>query len=1066
MAYNKWKLILAKSATLPDPDDPPPPPPPPPPDPLEITMQSSFTREQGQPLNITLTARGGRGSYEWNITADDDTASLFSEDDTRIEWAASAQPAGVYALTVAVIDEEGTRQTQAITITVTEVITLNPPGAIADLDVTAINPTTARVSFTAPVSGGAVSGYRYTVGGGAWFPLPVNKRIQLTAGVADQEVVVWAWNDDGDGGSDSDTVTTPEGGLPISTEAAATRVFDETNDDSYTFASVAVGAGAADKVLCITVFVQGTALQAVNLALTGSGVTATRRVTTGTANNHISIWTVPWVSGKPATNNITFDVMASDGTTPVTAIRAAIEVRPLIGREEVPVATGTDTTADGNGELHSTIASIDAEQLVVFAASTTDSSDELLPDLFGLNKENNSEGAGSQSALQYVTATYIPSDDVTSYDVGVEWVNESTGADDGGTLPRHAYCVFAEKTIAPPVGITADWSDNFVEALGIGTHTDDAWSQGPNSFNIWNWPPGLAGAYGVLGSNNNPRAKNLPHIMGQLGIRYFRAAWINGTATAMNNLADDRGQNKRYFEYLYKKKGMRMYGPIGVIPQDGKAGSTPAEIVADTTAAISVYYKPTATPPYIPMLGIEGVNEYNSDENTLPTLAAQAEHAYICQIALYDAIDDTGKLWNGTSGVFCIICSTWKRLLNAYTALAARGTAQTRIWNYGTHGVIHVYNGAREPTLTADGEGGSGASTPQPCEITYHDAQIVNNALPVMITEMGFRYAQPQKTTGSRPSLKGFTMPYIVNNVQFAKSAWQDVGHWPVNYQYNNISWYSAAKYMPRMLLEYYTKGKGTDNVVLDTGYVPTGRPWRIGTSAGSLCIYQLMDDVDTRPDKSWGMCYTNQAENQVIPKPVYYAVARIVDLLKDKTWRDDTYGTTSQQIAQRCTWQGTEPDEDAVNYTITGANSKTGPIIQGQGQPGWLSVKGTGSDRRYYLSLWQREESWRNTAWTQADINALPDIESPDKLPPRYSNGVVDDLDFRKTMTVNFNQTFSTVNIYEPCFGNNTSAAAYGTNGSATDTTLTALPRRTFTNVSSVQVQVPDHPCFIEMIP
>lgn len=1061
MAFSVWKLKLARGNTTFDPiDEPPPPPPPPPPDPLEITILTAYTRQEGQPLDIVLTAKGGKTPYEWSITADDVGIYKDFTEGNVLDWVDNNQADGIYTPTVSVTDAEGTIQSRTLTITVTPVITVNPPGPITSLAITAINPTIARVGFTAPATGGAVTGYRYSVAGGNAISLPANMRIILPEGTTNN-VLVWAYNADGAGPASTVSVTTPDGGLPLDQESAVARAFDETNNTTYTFANVAVGAGQSDKVLCITVFLQGTAVQAAALTMVGNG-SATQRVTTGNGNNHISMWTIPWGAGKPATNSITFNSVGSDGTTAVSAIRAAIEVRALFGREEVPVATGTDTTADGNGELHSTVASIAAERLLVFASSTTDNTDELLPDLFGVNKEPNSEGQGSQSALQYVTGTYIPSDAATNYDVGVEWVNESTGADDGGVLPRHLYAVFAEKTIAPPGGVATEWCDNFVEALAVNLHTDDS-RDSADVNQMWNWPTGLAGPYGVLGSANNPKAKNLPHFTGQMGIRYWRSAWIQGTVANITNLGHEAGQNARYMEYLYKKCGMRMYGPVHRI-QDGTA----AEVADRTEKSIEAFYKPTLTPPWVPMYGVEGVNEYNSDKSPwYPNNALGAQRAYECQVAMYNKLLEKGKLWNGATGVLCIMCSTWKRLIDAYEALAARGTNGARIWNFSTHGVIHIYNGGREPTLTADGEGGTAGSTPQPCEISFHDAQICGQQLPVMITEVGFKYAQPEQTNVSpRPSLKRFTMP--------------TTGNWNQLYGYNNISWYSAAKYFPRVLLEYYTKGKGINNVSIQAGHVPTGFAWQIGNTPGSLAIYNLFDDVDTRPFANWGIAYTNANKSAVIGKPSYYAIVRIVNLLKDKTWRDESYGTTAAQIAKRRTWEGTAPAVDALNYTITGANAKTGPIIQNQGRPGWVSKKSNG---RYYLCLWQRETSWLNAdaapnapeRWTQAQVNALPDIESWEKLPLRDTgpNTYEDDKDFRKAMTINFlngdgtaPRVFSTINVYEPSLGNNTNQAQYGTNGLADDTSLVATPRKVFTNVSSCAVQVPDHVMFLELIP
>lgn len=1048
MAFSLWKLKLAKGATIPDfSEEPPPPPPPPPPDPLEINMPFTFTREQGQALSIPLIARGGKLPYNWSITADDISIYVELTEGDTLNWVDNNQAAATYSPVVTVLDAEGTTLSQTLTITVTPIITVNPPGAITSLTVTPINPTVARVSFTAPSTGGAVVGYSYTVGGGNLLPLPANRRIFLPEG-STNTVEVWAYNNDGDGPKSSASYTTPDGGLPINAESAVARIFSETNGTSYTHANLAVGAGQSDKILVITVFAQigSGGIEVTGLSLPGSQTTATRRVTTGVANNHISIWTVPWLSGQPATQSVSYNIVDGSGVA-ATALRAAIEVRPIFGRDEVPVTTGTDTSMDGNNELHSTIASISAEQLVVYAASATDSTDELLPDLFGLNKELNSEGQGSQSALQYITATYIPSDDTTDYDVGVEWVNESTGDDDGGVLPRHAYAVFAVKTAPPPTGIATEWCDNFVEALAVALHTDDDRDLA-DSAKMWHWAPGLSGEYGEPGSANNPKAANLPFFTAQMGIRYWRSAWIQGTVADIDNLQAVKGQNKRYMEYLYKKKGMRMFGPCARIQDD-----TPTTTATAAANALQVFYKPTANPPYVPCYGIEGVNEYNSDKSPYATLAESAEAAYQCQKAMYTTMLGTGKMWNGATGVLCIMNSTWKRLISAYNALAARGSAGQRIWNYSTHGVIHVYNGGREPTLTADGEGGTAQSSPQPCEMTFHDAQTCNNTLPVMITEMGFKYAQPQRTVAPLDSLKRFTMPSA---------------EWNVIYGYNNVSWYSAAKYLPRMLLEYYTKGKGTNNVVIQSGHVPTGFDWKIGTAPGSLCIYNLYDDVGTRPYANWGIAYTNANRTQVIGKPPYYAIVRIVSLLKEKSWT----------VATR-TWDGTAPAADALNYTITGANAKTGPIIQGQGVPGWVSK---GANGRFLICLWQRETSWLNAdnaanaaeRWTQGQINNLADIESWEKLPIRTVLSVQyeDDKDFRKTMTLNFfnnagtARTFSSVKIYEPCFGNNTNQAQYGTNGLAEDSSLVPLPRKTFSNVSSVQVQVPDHPVFIELTP
>lgn len=983
---------------------------------FQITTEAAYTRQAGQNLAIPLSATGGRPPYLINIGGAN--ADLFIEDDTTLEWQnASTVAEGVYTVELTFVDQNNFIRTKTVTVTV-NAAPVSLPGEITDLQVDAISPGIAKATFSTPT--GTIVGYKVSINGSVPSDLPASRRLFLAPGVT-HSVSIFAYNNDGNGLPGTDSVAMPEAGVNIGQEAQISKGFDEVNRNQYTI-SLNPGTGVEGKFIEVTVYSQaGVSHKHANLQAVGQTVTETLRVDSGTSLVCISKWTVPWTTGKPSTCSFSVDCVDGSGVLIANALRLGMSVRPIFDRAETPVATGSDTTTDANGEVHNTIASVSAGQLLTHTAASALTGTDCIADMFGTNPSANSEIY--ETALQVCSGDMKFADDATNYDVGAEFSDPVGGGDAAGMIGmRQVYCVYAAPSGPPTTGIQAEWSDDFWESLAVGLHTDFGRFNGTT--NIWWWPGGLSGAYGALGSNNNPRCKNLPYMIGELGVRYGRSKWYdpninnsnntlrNTPAGELDDLSSDYGQYKRYIEYLYKKKGMRFYGPVGV------EGDTLTNVRLTVEAVVAAFWHPEGIDgdprPYIPLYGMEGINEMNKG-HTVNDGWAEECHAF--QKAIYQRAQQLVPY--GTTGVRIIMPSIWERRKPFIDKLATIGATGDKIWDYCTHGCIHIYNGGREPNRLAPGEGGGQTDPDRPFEETYDDHRAINQTLPVMVTENGFRYGQPQMNSGVRMSVKGFTLPYGAGT----RSGWQAApDNWVVPYGYNNITWYSAAKYFPRMLLEYWTR--------------------RNITGHAHANIYSFVDDVDTRPNLNWSITYPNQAENLIVPKLPYYAVKRMGYLFSNKTWDEATY-----------TWLGSRPTLGSANYSLrshgsgTGPNDKTGPIMYDANgvaypQPGYLTQHGSGASAVFRLWLFQREVSWDNTSV------ALPTTEAA-----ALNIKTAKDFDFSRDMTLDFGGTAKDIKIYR---------VAFDSTGGYTGE-YPPVPYVTDNNKTSKVITVPDHPICIE---
>ena len=342
--------------------------------------------------------------------------------------------------------------------------------------------------------------------------------------------------------------------------------------------------------------------------------------------------------------------------------------------------------------------------------------------------------------------------------------------------------------------------------------------------------------------------------------------------------------------------------------------------------------------------------------------------------------------------------SIWGRNTWDIDTLKATPGWDTSLFDYGT---LHTYNGARKPTLSgAPLFNGSGDDNAGDVDIPYRDTLLEHNGLydnlPLWITETGFKRGNPQ-------GYKNFTIPDT----------------WVLPYAKANVTMKTYMKY----ILRYYMASVEINSEFGELGMF-------------SPYIYQ--DDVESQPNFCFGITYANQAKTSLNLLPSYYTIKRFLNMFREKTFN---YSAGAWQYPSGA------PTLTPLNYTITGVNEFTRPIMWNQSQRGRLYRK---SNDQYLIPLYQDVESWRRskTSYTPAD--------PADHFCPA-------DRDIaRHPVTFNAGQVCTKIEWFEPTFDN---SGTYPNNGGY-GTASTATARKTVNNSATIDIDVPDHVGVIVVTP
>jgi hypothetical protein len=905
--------------------------------PITITTEATYSVQAGEELSIPLTATGGQGPLTYNISASDNTIYQIDESNV-LRWANNAaQSAGDYTVTLLVSDGFDNSDSLTITITVTAPA-LVYPGAVTDLTAAPINETTVVLAFT-PASN--ATSYYYSANGSPEKPMPFDNRIRLLSPSTAYTVRVWGRNENGDGTADTADCTTLAPSQTVN-DVWRGMLFDEVNRSEYSF-TFTVNAGAANNFLLIgAVAHTGSANpNVINSVLVNDAPCDPVVVSSAAGAVFTGFYKYSWGVGALAgTVTVKVRVYNAANTAALTAQRCGCSLKEIVNRSATPVATYVDSTAPLSQSV-----TLTSNQVVMAltAATAVSSAIDLTADINRLTIEDSSENY--QQSLNFIQGFHSSPDGETRT-IGADWADIEGGTTAGN---QRMVAVIYDAPLSSIPAVTPRAADSLVDMMAFDTHMD--WSRGTGSTAVWHWEPGEA----------TPNLSNLITAMGNLGVRYARASpykTLSKTATNTNN------QLYRYMLALYDTYGIQGFGPPGTLE--------------DTTADIQEAIRRTEL--YINEGGkrrwkaYEGANESNSGRpagwNTDLVTFMQTLRNYIN--ANYPAAEIIGP-------------SIWGRNQADIDTLAATPGWSESLQDYAC---FHTYNGGRKPTTSGDPLLQQGDETGGPTTIPYRNTFLDHTALfgdlPLWITEIGYKLANPQ-------GIKGWTMPAA----------------WVRNYGNNAISNKAFMKY----LLRYFMS-----SVEICEEF----------SSFARFSHYVFQDDVETQPNNCFGFTYANQAKTALLFRPVYYSWQRFINLFKDKTWN-----------AGADAWQysGAGPTLTGLSFDITGGNGLTRPIVYGQKQKGMLFRK---QDGKYLIPLYQDETSW--------DQSAGADYSTPVDPTQYWCNADIDPT--RRTVTFDAGSTVTSIKWYEPTFDNTGTYPANGGYGTASTATArkTANNTRTMT--------------------
>lgn len=452
------------------------------------------------------------------------------------------------------------------------------------------------------------------------------------------------------------------------------------------------------------------------------------------------------------------------------------------------------------------------------------------------------------------------------------------------------------------------------------------------------------------------------------------------------NVTAGANQMRQYTDAVYDGFGMRGFGPIA-------SEADIATVAADVTSVKTRISNTIAQLNHggtRRWIAFEGLNESN-----LGRTAGWNTNTQLWQKIMYNHVQSID------TAVGNIAPSIWGRNDIDRQTLAA--TAEG-IDPFCTVGCIHLYNGGRNtdlcgvPLANQGDETGSGEMYVWEA---LRDAKALTPLKAKMYgTEMGFQLGNP-------PGHKGWVQPST----------------WNMAYGNNNLSEYAFMVYNLRFFVENLARGKlyGLNMYV----------------------HYNALDDITTRPNKCFGLMYPNQAMNDVIKRPAFYAWKRFLALLADRgSWS----GTA---------WQFTTPPTlTPIDPRITGGDAATFPIVDNQTARGIWCKKRDGS---IIGLLYQNSPVWpRNISFIQPNNGANYDptlVKTPNDLTPA-----------RRTIVVKPNnaQVFSKIEVFEPTFDN---TGTYGNDG-AYGTAGAATARLTVNATNQVSVQLPAHVTVVKATP